>query len=60
MPNIDDRQQGLVSEHELISSPQVPLIAPLHFSLSSAEESDRMLEADPRIVLRPIGHVEEA
>lgn len=30
------------------------------FSLSSAEESDRMLEPDPRIVLRPIGHVEDA
>lgn len=29
-------------------------------SLSSAEESDRMLEPDPRIVLRPIGHVEDA
>lgn len=29
--------------------------------LSSAEESDRMLDAsDPRIVLRPIGHVEDA
>lgn len=28
--------------------------------LSSAEESDRMLEPDPRIVLRPIGHVEDA
>lgn len=30
------------------------------YSLSSAEESDRMLDADPRIVLRPLGHVEEA
>lgn len=29
-------------------------------SLSSAEESDRMLDSDPRIVLRPIGYVEEA
>lgn len=28
--------------------------------LSSAEESDRMLDPDPRIVLRPIGHVEDA
>lgn len=29
--------------------------------LSSAEESDRMLlDPDPRIVLRPVGHVEEA
>lgn len=28
--------------------------------LSSAEESDRMLDPDPRIVLRPIGRVEEA
>uniref|UniRef100_A0A0K8TL50 Putative conserved plasma membrane protein n=1 Tax=Tabanus bromius TaxID=304241 RepID=A0A0K8TL50_TABBR len=28
--------------------------------LSSAEESDRMLDPDPRIVLRPTGHVEEA
>lgn len=27
--------------------------------LSSAEESDRMLDPDPRIVLRPTGHVEE-
>lgn len=30
------------------------------YSLSSAEESDRMLDPDPRIVLRPIGHVEDA
>lgn len=29
-------------------------------SLSSAEESDRMLDPDPRIVLRPLGHVEDA
>ncbi|XP_031629282.1 uncharacterized protein LOC116344733 isoform X2 [Contarinia nasturtii] len=28
--------------------------------LSSAEESDRMLDPDPRIVLRPLGHVEDA
>ncbi|XP_037936825.1 uncharacterized protein LOC119670584 [Teleopsis dalmanni] len=28
--------------------------------LSSAEESDRMLEPDPRIVLRPMGRVEDA
>jgi len=28
--------------------------------LSSAEESDRMLEPDPRILLRPMGHVEDA
>ncbi|KAI8122697.1 hypothetical protein FF38_09076 [Lucilia cuprina] len=28
--------------------------------LSSAEESDRMLEPDPRIVLRPVGRVEDA
>lgn len=28
--------------------------------LSSAEESDRMLDPDPRIVLRPIGTVEDA
>uniref|UniRef100_A0A6B2ECG9 Uncharacterized protein n=1 Tax=Phlebotomus kandelakii TaxID=1109342 RepID=A0A6B2ECG9_9DIPT len=28
--------------------------------VSSAEESDRMLDPDPRIVLRPTGHVEEA
>lgn len=28
--------------------------------LSSAEESDRMLDPDPRIVLRPIGHIEDA
>lgn len=30
------------------------------YSLSSAEESDRMLEPDPRIVLRPMGRVEDA
>lgn len=29
-------------------------------SLSSAEESDRMLEPDPRIVLRPMGRVDDA
>ena len=28
--------------------------------LSSAEESDRMLDPDPRIVLRPMGNVEDA
>ncbi|XP_067641186.1 uncharacterized protein [Eurosta solidaginis] len=28
--------------------------------LSSAEESDRMLEPDPRIVLRPLGRVDDA
>lgn len=32
----------------------------LIYSLSSAEESDRMLEPDPRIVLRPMGRVEDA
>lgn len=31
-----------------------------NYSLSSAEESDRMLDSDPRIVLRPIGHMEDA
>lgn len=27
--------------------------------LSSAEESDRMLDSDPRIVLRPVGHMND-
>lgn len=40
--------------------PNVKINCYSFFSLSSAEESDRMLEPDPRIVLRPIGHVEDA
>uniref|UniRef100_A0A1I8MAY7 Uncharacterized protein n=1 Tax=Musca domestica TaxID=7370 RepID=A0A1I8MAY7_MUSDO len=51
----------LVSHTQYAPVSELPSLMPDNKDcLSSAEESDRMLEPDPRIVLRPMGRVEDA